>query len=111
MKARLSLNSPTNVSPPRNSCRSVHRSADGLWVAFAAISCTSFSSIRTSALRSTIGKMVAPFVAGAFRVDAALAGPTAEVEPLVDELCRFKLEFKAPKSGIHSPSGAHAVCR
>ena len=31
---------------------------------------------------------VARFVVGAFRVDAARAGAAAEVEPLVDELCR-----------------------
>jgi transcriptional regulator with XRE-family HTH domain len=38
---------------------------------------------------------VARFVVGAFRVDAARAGATAEVEPLVDELCRLSPEFKA----------------
>ena len=32
---------------------------------------------------------------GAFRVDAARAGAAAEVEPLVDELCRLSPEFKA----------------
>ena len=36
---------------------------------------------------------VARFVVGAFRVDAARAG-AAEVEPLVDELCRLSPEFK-----------------
>ena len=30
-----------------------------------------------------------------FRVDAARAGAAAEVEPLVDELCRLSPEFKA----------------
>jgi MmyB-like transcription regulator ligand binding domain len=38
---------------------------------------------------------VARFVVGAFRVDAARAGAAAEVEPLVDELCRVSPEFKA----------------
>ena len=38
---------------------------------------------------------VARFVLGAFRVDAARAGAAAEVEPLVDELCRRSPEFKA----------------
>jgi transcriptional regulator with XRE-family HTH domain len=38
---------------------------------------------------------VARFVVSAFRVDAARAGAVAEVEPLVDELCRLSPEFKA----------------
>ena len=38
---------------------------------------------------------VARHVVGAFRVDAARAGAAAEVEPLVDELCRLSPEFKA----------------
>ena len=38
---------------------------------------------------------VARFVVGAFRVDSARAGAAAEVEPLVDELCRLSPEFKA----------------
>ena len=38
---------------------------------------------------------VARFVVGAFRVDAARAGAEAEVEPLVEELCRLSPEFKA----------------
>jgi transcriptional regulator with XRE-family HTH domain len=38
---------------------------------------------------------VARMVVGAFRVDAARAGAAAEVEPLVDELCRRSPEFKA----------------
>ena len=38
---------------------------------------------------------VARFVIGAFRVDAARAGAAAEVEPLIDELCRLSPEFKA----------------
>ena len=38
---------------------------------------------------------VARFVVSAFRVDAARAGAAAEVEPLVDELCRLSPEFEA----------------
>ena len=38
---------------------------------------------------------VARFVVGAFRIDAARAGAAAEIEPLVDELCRLSPEFKA----------------
>ena len=38
---------------------------------------------------------VARFVVSAFRVDAARAGAAADVEPLVDELCRLSPEFKA----------------
>jgi transcriptional regulator with XRE-family HTH domain len=38
---------------------------------------------------------VARFVVGAFRVDAARAGAAADVEPLVDELCRLSPEFKS----------------
>ena len=38
---------------------------------------------------------VARFVVRAFRVDAARAGAAAEVEPLVNELCRLSPEFKA----------------
>jgi len=37
---------------------------------------------------------VARFVVGAFRADAARAGAAAEVEPLVEELCRLSPEFK-----------------
>jgi transcriptional regulator with XRE-family HTH domain len=37
---------------------------------------------------------VARFVLGSFRVDAARAGAAAEVEPLVDELCRLSPEFE-----------------
>ena len=36
---------------------------------------------------------VARFVVGAFRIDASRAGATAEVEPLVNELCRLSPEF------------------
>jgi transcriptional regulator with XRE-family HTH domain len=38
---------------------------------------------------------VARFVVSAFRIDAARAGAAAEVEPLVDELCRSSPEFAA----------------
>src|SRR5580704_14267332 len=38
---------------------------------------------------------VARYVVSAFRVDAARAGAAAEVEPLVEELCRLSPEFKA----------------
>ncbi len=38
---------------------------------------------------------VARFVVGAFRIDAARAGAAAEVEPLVQELCRTSPEFAA----------------
>src|SRR6202167_2083522 len=38
---------------------------------------------------------VARFVVGGFRVDAARAGAAAEVEPLVEELCRLSPEFRA----------------
>jgi len=37
---------------------------------------------------------VARFVVGAFRVDAARAGAGAEVQPLVQELCRLSPDFK-----------------
>ena len=38
---------------------------------------------------------VARFVVSAFRIDAARAGAAAEVQPLVDELCRSSPEFAA----------------
>jgi transcriptional regulator with XRE-family HTH domain len=38
---------------------------------------------------------VARFVVGAFRIEAARAGATAEVEPLVEELSRLSPEFRA----------------
>ncbi|WP_256731493.1 helix-turn-helix transcriptional regulator [Sphingomonas sp. dw_22] len=38
---------------------------------------------------------VARFVLGAFRIDAARAGASAQVEPLVEELCRLSPEFAA----------------
>jgi transcriptional regulator with XRE-family HTH domain len=37
---------------------------------------------------------MARYVVGAFRVDAARAGAAAEVQPLVDDLCRLSPEFK-----------------
>jgi len=37
---------------------------------------------------------VARLVVGGFRVDAARAGAAAQVQPLVDELCRLSPEFK-----------------
>jgi hypothetical protein len=49
---------------------------------------------------------VARFVVGAFRVDAARAGAAAEVEPLVDELCRLSPQFSVMwhENDVH---GAH----
>jgi transcriptional regulator with XRE-family HTH domain len=49
---------------------------------------------------------VARFVLGTFRVDAARAGAAAEVEPLVEELCRLSPEFKSmwAENEVH---GAH----
>ena len=38
---------------------------------------------------------VARFVLGTFRVDAARAGAAAEVEPMVEEMCRLSPEFRA----------------
>ncbi|GES52191.1 MULTISPECIES: helix-turn-helix transcriptional regulator [Rhizobium] len=37
---------------------------------------------------------VAHFVVGAFKLDAARAGAAAEVEPLIDELCRLSPDFR-----------------
>ena len=50
---------------------------------------------------------VARFVLGAFRVDAARAGAVAEVEPLVDELCRLSPEFEAMWRDNHVHGGVH----
>lgn len=55
---------------------------------------------------------VARFVLGAFRADAARAGAGAEVEPLVDELCRLSPEFKAmwrdnEVRGVHGDGVKH----
>lgn len=52
---------------------------------------------------------VARFVVGAFRVDAARAGAAAEVEPLVDELCRLSPEFKVMWSDNDVRSHAEVV--
>jgi transcriptional regulator with XRE-family HTH domain len=50
---------------------------------------------------------VARFVLGAFRVDAVRAGAAAEVEPLVDELCRLSPEFGAMwrENDVRRPHG------
>jgi len=50
---------------------------------------------------------VARFVLGAFRVDATRAGAAAEVEPLVDELCRLSPEFAAMwrENDVRRPHG------
>jgi transcriptional regulator with XRE-family HTH domain len=50
---------------------------------------------------------VARHVVGAFRVDAARAGAAAEVEPLVDELCRLSPEFKMMwgDNDVHGAAG------
>jgi hypothetical protein len=52
---------------------------------------------------------VARFVVSAFRVDAARAGAAAEVEPLVDELCRLSAEFKVMWSDKDVRSHAEGV--
>jgi transcriptional regulator with XRE-family HTH domain len=49
---------------------------------------------------------VARLVLGAFRMDAARAGAAADVEPLVDELCRLSPEFKTMWRDNDLP-GAH----
>ena len=49
---------------------------------------------------------VARLVVGAFRLDAARAGAAADVEPLVDELCRRSPEFKSMWRDNDVP-GAH----
>ncbi|HTV98649.1 MAG TPA: helix-turn-helix transcriptional regulator [Steroidobacteraceae bacterium] len=50
---------------------------------------------------------VARFVLGAFRADSARAGAAAEVEPLVEELCRLSPEFKAMwrENDVRGPHG------
>ena len=55
---------------------------------------------------------VARHVVGAFRVEAARAGAAAEVEPLVDELCRLSPEFRTmwrdnDVRGAHSEAIKH----
>jgi transcriptional regulator with XRE-family HTH domain len=52
---------------------------------------------------------VAQFVVGAFRMDAARAGAVAQVEPLVDELCRLSPEFRALWQGNDVRSHGEAV--
>jgi len=49
---------------------------------------------------------VARLVLGAFRLESARAGAAADVEPLVDELCRRSPEFKAMWRD-HDVPGAH----
>jgi transcriptional regulator with XRE-family HTH domain len=50
---------------------------------------------------------VARFALGTFRVDVARAGAAAEMEPLVDELCRLSPEFRRMwrDSDLHGPHG------
>jgi transcriptional regulator with XRE-family HTH domain len=50
---------------------------------------------------------VARFVLASFRVDAARAGAMAEVEPLVEELCRLSPEFRAMwrENDVRGPYG------
>jgi transcriptional regulator with XRE-family HTH domain len=50
---------------------------------------------------------VARFALGSFRVDAARAGAAAEVEPLVEELCRLSPEFSAMwrENDVHGHPG------
>jgi transcriptional regulator with XRE-family HTH domain len=54
---------------------------------------------------------VARFALGTFRVDAARAGAAAEVEPLVDELCRLSPEFKAMWAENDVRSGRHEAVK
>jgi len=48
---------------------------------------------------------VARLVLGAFRLDAARAGAAADVEPLVDELCRSSPQFKEMWRDNEVPGG------
>jgi hypothetical protein len=50
---------------------------------------------------------VARFVLGSFRVDAARAGAAAEVEPMVEEMCRLSPEFRAMwrENEVQGPHG------
>ncbi|MFI4935277.1 MAG: helix-turn-helix transcriptional regulator [Caulobacterales bacterium] len=55
---------------------------------------------------------VARFVVGVFRLDAVRAGAAADVEPLVDELCRLSPEFRAmwrdnDLPGVHGEAVKH----
>ncbi|MDW6024321.1 helix-turn-helix transcriptional regulator [Mesorhizobium sp. BAC0120] len=54
---------------------------------------------------------VARFALGTFRVDAARAGAAAEVEPLVDELCRLSPEFKAMWHDNDVHAGRHEAVK
>jgi len=54
---------------------------------------------------------VARFVVGAFRVDAARTGAAAEVQPLVEELCRLSPEFEAMWSENDVKSHGEAIKR
>ena len=51
---------------------------------------------------------VARLALSAFRLDSARAGAAADVEHLVDELCRLSPEFKAMWRDNDPPSGGHA---
>ncbi|MGN6464890.1 MAG: helix-turn-helix transcriptional regulator [Rhizobiaceae bacterium] len=50
---------------------------------------------------------VARFALGSFRADAARAGAVAEVEPLVEELCRLSPDFRRmwPEDHVQGPPG------
>ncbi len=55
---------------------------------------------------------VARFALGAFRVDAARAGASSEIEPFVAELCRISPEFRAmwrenDVPGVHTEAVKH----
>ena len=54
---------------------------------------------------------VARFALGAFRVDAARAGPAAEVESLVEDLCRLSPEFRAMWRENDVSSGHHEAVK
>jgi len=57
-------------------------------------------------------EIVARFVVGAFKLDAARAGAARDAEPLVDELCRLSSEFAAmwhndDVRGVHGDAVKH----
>jgi transcriptional regulator with XRE-family HTH domain len=54
---------------------------------------------------------VARFALGAFRADAARAGAAADVETLVDELCRLSPEFKAMWRDNEVRGGQHEAVK
>ena len=54
---------------------------------------------------------VARFALGAFRVDAARAGAAAEVEALVEELCRLSPEFRAMWRDNEVNGGRHEAVK